>query len=111
MTTSQSFGELLTAHFLLQVAYTPEVGGDYFISVRINGVDIQDSPFTVSSDSMPREVYLEMYRSIEPDFGRKLQEQMLGISDTKSKEKEVHLSQIQISGKDCRCMGFWHASR
>lgn len=67
------------------VAYTPEIGGDYFISVTINGVHIQDSPFTVSSDSMPRESYLEMYRSLEPDFGRQIQDQMLGLPDKSQK--------------------------
>ena len=38
------------------VAYTPEIGGDYYISVKHSGIDIQGSPFTVSSDPMPREV-------------------------------------------------------
>ena len=55
------------------MAYTPEIGGDYYISVKHNGIDIQSSPFTISSDPMPREGYLEMYRSMEPDFGRNLQ--------------------------------------
>ena len=55
------------------VAYTPEIGGDYYISVKHSGIDIQGSPFTVSSDPMPREGYLEMYRSMEPDFGKTMQ--------------------------------------
>ena len=38
------------------VASTPEIGGDYYISVKHSGIDIQGSPFTVSSDPMPREV-------------------------------------------------------
>jgi len=70
------------------VAYTPEIGGDYFISVQHNGIDIQGSPFTVSSDPMPREGYLEMYRSLEPDFGHRLQSEMLGTID-KGKEAEI----------------------
>ena len=37
------------------VAYTPEIGGDYYISVKHSGIDIQGSPFTVASDPMPRE--------------------------------------------------------
>ena len=49
------------------VAYTPEIGGDYYISVKHSGIDIQGSPFTVSSDPMPREGYLEMYRSVYAD--------------------------------------------
>jgi hypothetical protein len=68
-------------HCFWQVAYTPEVGGDYFISVKINGIDIQGSPFTVSSDPMPREAYLDMYRSIEPEFGRKMQAEVLKAPD------------------------------
>ena len=63
------------------IAYTPEMGGDYYISVRHNGIDIQGSPFTVTSDPMPRENYLEMYRSMEPEFGRVLQGRMLGTAD------------------------------
>jgi hypothetical protein len=55
------------------VAYTPEIGGDYYISVKHSGIDIQGSPFTISSDPMPREGYLEMYRSMEPDFGKTMQ--------------------------------------
>ncbi|EKX46192.1 hypothetical protein GUITHDRAFT_163003 [Guillardia theta CCMP2712] len=66
------------------VAYTPEIGGDYYISVKHGGIDIQGSPFTVSSDPMPREAYLEMYRSMEPDFTRNLQAQLL---DQKSPAK------------------------
>ncbi len=69
------------------MAYTPEVGGDYFISVKINGIDIQGSPFTVSSDPMPREAYLDMYRSIEPDFGRKIQAEVLKGADGSTAKK------------------------
>ena len=72
-----------------QVAYTPEVGGDYFISVQVNGIDIQGSPFTVSSDPMPRQSYLDMYRSMEPDFARKLQADMLGTLDQSLAKKQV----------------------
>jgi hypothetical protein len=72
-----------------QVAYTPEVGGDYFISVQVNGIDIQGSPFTVSSDPMPRESYLDMYRSMEPDFSRRLQADMLGTLDQSLAKKQV----------------------
>lgn len=63
------------------VAYTPEIGGDYYISVKHSGVDIQGSPFTVASDPMPREMYLEMYRSMEPDFGKTMQGAMQGSVD------------------------------
>jgi hypothetical protein len=48
----------------LQVAFTPMVGGDYFISVTIQGTHIQGSPFTVTADPMPRESYLEVYRQV-----------------------------------------------
>jgi len=45
-----------------QVAYTPQIGGDYFISITIDGLHIHGSPFTASSDPLPREAYLEVYR-------------------------------------------------
>jgi len=35
---------------------------------------------------MPRESYLEMYRSLEPTFGKQIQDAMLGVPDN-SKEK------------------------
>lgn len=70
------------------VAYTPEIGGDYYISVKHSGIDIQGSPFTVSSDPMPREGYLELYRSMEPDFGRMVASNMLGTKDKNLEKKQ-----------------------
>jgi len=48
------------------VTYTPPVGGDYYISVKHNGMDLPSTPFLISVDPLPKETYLQLYRSTQP---------------------------------------------